>query len=158
MLKFFSSSATNKVDAKGRVSIPAPFRKVLQGEATPILFLMPEVRGKPAIEGFGLSHFEKLAEAVAQMNPLSPEYDALADAVAGQAHQLPLDETGRIVLPTELRALTGIEDSAYFVGRFNTFQIWRPETYEAGKTAMRETAVANFDKLPWGGAASGGGG
>ncbi|MEM7523291.1 MAG: hypothetical protein AAF360_05965 [Pseudomonadota bacterium] len=151
MLKFFSSSATNKVDGKGRVSIPAPFRKVLQGEETPILFLMPEVRGKPAIEGFGLSHFEKLADAAGEMNPLSPEYDAIADVVAGQAVQLPLDDTGRIVLPAELREMTGITDSAFFIGRFKTFQIWRPETYAAGKGAMRETAVANFDKLPWGG-------
>lgn len=151
MLKFFSSSATNKVDGKGRVSIPAPFRKVLAGEATPVLFLMPEVRGRPAIEGFGLSHFEKLADAVGQMNPLSAEYDALADVVAGQAHQLPLDETGRIVLPQDLREQAGIEDSAYFVGRFKTFQIWNPEIYEAGKSALRETAVAHFDKLPWGG-------
>ena len=78
-MKFFSSSATNKVDAKGRVSIPAPFRKVLGMEDSPLLFLMPEVRGKPAIEGFGQSHFEKLADSLEKMNPLSAEYDALAD-------------------------------------------------------------------------------
>ena len=154
MLRFFSSSATNKVDAKGRVSIPAPFRKVLQGEASPVLFLMPEVRGLPAIEGFGLSHIEKLADALTQMNPLSPEYDALADVVAGQAAQLPLDDTGRIVLPGEFRELAKIRYSAYFVGRINTFQIWSPENYAAVKAQRRETAVANFDKLPWGGGAT----
>ncbi|MEL6793836.1 MAG: division/cell wall cluster transcriptional repressor MraZ [Pseudomonadota bacterium] len=153
MLKFFSSSATNKVDGKGRVSIPAPFRKVLQGEGSPVLFLMPEIRGLPAIEGYGQAHFEKLAGALSQMNPLSPEYDALADVVAGQAQQLPLDDTGRIVLPAEFRELAGITDSAFFVGRVNTFQIWAPERYAAIKDQRRETAVANFDKLPWGGGA-----
>lgn len=151
MLKFFSSSATNKVDGKGRVSIPAPFRKVLQGEESPVLFLMPEVRGKPAIEGFGQSHFEKLANSLSQMHPLSAEYDALTDALAGQAHQLPLDETGRIVLPRELRELAGIGDEAFFVGRVNTFQIWDPKTYELGKAALRQTAIENLEKLPWGG-------
>ena len=150
-MKFFSSSATNKVDAKGRVSIPAPFRKVLGMEESPLLFLMPEVRGKPAIEGFGQSHFEKLADSLEKMNPLSAEYDALADATVSQTVQLPLDSTGRIVLPEELRMLTGITDEAMFVGRVRTFQIWNPATYRALKTEMRETAVANFDKLPWGG-------
>ena len=151
-MKFFSSSATNKVDAKGRVSIPAPFRKVLAMEESPLLFLMPEVRGKPAIDGFGQSHFEQLADSLQQMNPLSAEYDALADATVAQTVQLPLDSTGRIVLPEEFRAIAGITDEALFVGRVRTFQIWSPATYAGLKTQMREMAVANFDKLPWGGA------
>ena len=149
-MKFFSSSATNKVDAKGRVSIPAPFRKVLAGEASPILFLMPEVRGKPAIEGFGETYFERMAGQLEQMNPLSDEYDALTDVMVSRTYQLNLDETGRIVLPTPLREAAGIEGEALFVGRIRTFQIWKPETYEALRGEMQDTARANFDKLPWG--------
>ena len=86
--------------------------------------------------------------------PLLLPNRALADVVAGQAHQLPLDDTGRIVMPEAFRELAGITDSAYFVGRINTFQIWNPEKYEAVKAQRRETAVANFDKLPWGGGTS----
>ncbi len=152
MLKFFSSSATNKVDGKGRVSIPAPFRKVLQGEGSQILFLMPELRGAPTIVGFGERHFENLANSLIRMNPFGEEYDALADAVAGQARQLPLDETGRIVLPKDLRELAGIGDEAFFVGKVNMFQIWNPETYAAARPALMEKARANFDKLDWAGA------
>lgn len=151
MLKFFSSSATNKVDAKGRVSIPAPFRKVLEGEGSQILVLVPEITGRPIVEGFGEKHFSKLAASLEDMNPYSPEYDAMANMVFGEAHQLPLDDTGRIILPQEFRDLTGITDLAHFVGRSNTFQIWNPDTYNAGKAAMRETAKANISKLPWGG-------
>ncbi|MFV0473418.1 MAG: division/cell wall cluster transcriptional repressor MraZ [Pikeienuella sp.] len=150
MLKFFSSSATNKVDGKGRVSIPAPFRKVLAGEDSPILFLMPELLGEPTIIGFGQSHFENLARSLTGMNPFSPEFRALADAVAGQAHQLPLDETGRIVLPKDLREIADIGDEAFFVGSLNTFQIWKPETYAANRARMMETARANIGKLNWG--------
>lgn len=155
MLKFFSSSATNKVDGKGRVSIPAPFRKVLQSEDSPILFLMPELLGGPTIVGFGQSHFENLARSMSRMNPFSPEARALTNAVAGKAQQLPLDETGRIVLPKDLRALTGITDEAYFIGAVNTFQIWKPETYTADEAAMMEVARANVDKLDWAGAMGG---
>ena len=96
MLKYFSSSATNKVDAKGRVSIPAPFRKVLQAEENPVLYLRPEVSGKRVIEGFGQSHMDEIAEALSRMNPLTQETRALTDVLVSRAHPLPLDETGRI--------------------------------------------------------------
>lgn len=151
MLKYFSSNATNKVDGKGRVSIPAPFRKVLQREESPILFLMPEINGAPTIVGYGLSHYESLGESLTRMNPFSPEYDALADVVSGQAHQLPLDETGRIVLPKDLREYAGIADEAFFIGKFNIFQIWNPGVYAERRASVKEMARANIDKLDWSG-------
>lgn len=153
MLKYFSSSATNKVDAKGRVSIPAPFRKVLQAEENPVLYLRPEVSGKAVIEGFGQSHMDEIAEALSRMNPLTQETRALTDVLVSRAHPLPLDETGRIVLPAEFRELAGITDSARFVGGVKTFQIWNPDAYAAEAADMQAIAVANFDKLPWGGGA-----
>lgn len=149
-MKFFSSTATNRVDAKGRVSIPAPFRKVLAAENSPLLFLRPEVRGRPAIEGFGEAYFEELARQLEQLSPVSDEYEALADLMVSRTWQLPLDETGRIVLPAPLREAAGIKDEALFVGRIRTFQIWNPETYRALEAELRDTARANFHKLPWG--------
>lgn len=149
-MKFFSSSATNKVDAKGRVSIPAPFRKVLAGEQSPLLFLRPDVKGRPAVEGFGEAYFDEMADQLQELNPLSDAYEALTDLMVSRTWQLPLDETGRIVLPAPLREAAGIEGEALFVGRIRTFQIWNPATYEAQREELRETARANLDKLPWG--------
>ncbi len=149
-MKFFSSSATNKVDAKGRVSIPAPFRKVLAAEGSPALYLRPEVQGKPAIEGFGETYFDKEAAALEQMQPTDPAFEALADLMISRTSSMPLDETGRIVLPAALREAAGIEGEAIFVGRIRTFQIWKPENYYALQSDMRATAEANFDKMPWG--------
>ncbi len=151
-MKFFSSSATNKVDAKGRVSIPAPFRKVLAGEGSPLLHLRPEVQGKPAIEGFGDAYYEKTAMELGRMAPTDPAFDALTDLMISRTSSMPLDETGRIVLPAALRAAAGIEGEAIFVGRIHTFQIWKPENYYALQADLRATAEANFDKMPWGGA------
>ncbi len=149
-MKFFSSSATNKVDAKGRVSIPAPFRKVLAAESSPMLYLRPEIQGKPAIEGFGEAYFDKEAAALERMQPTDPAFEALADLMISRTSSMPLDETGRIVLPGALREAAGIEGEAIFVGRIRTFQIWKPESYLALQSDMRSTAEANFDKMPWG--------
>jgi MraZ protein len=149
-VKYFSGNATNKVDAKGRVSIPAPFRKVLGIEESPLLFLMPDVRGKPAIEGYGQSQFERLAEAADQLSPVGEDFDGLADLVFSQTQQLPLDSTGRIVLPPEFREFARIEGEALFVGRVKAFQIWAPEAYRQHAATLREGAKANLNKLPWG--------
>lgn len=148
-MKYFSGNATNKVDAKGRVSIPAPFRKVLGMEESPLLFLMPDPRGKLAIEGYGQSHFEMLAESAEQMNPLSSDFDGMVDLIFSQTEQLPLDSTGRIVLPPAFRELAGIEGEALFVGRVRSFQIWNPDNYRAQAAGLRENAQANLDRLPW---------
>ena len=150
MLKYFSSSATNKVDAKGRVSIPAPFRKVLQAEESPVLYLRPEVSGKPVIEGFGQSHMDEIAAALNRMNPLKKETRALTRVLVSRAQPLPLDDTGRIVLPGEFRELAQIGETARFVGGVKTFQIWNPDAYAAEDEEMQALAVDSFDLLPWG--------
>ena len=150
MPKNFSSSATNKVDAKGRVSIPAPFRKVLQAEESPVLYLRPDAGGKGVIEGFGQSYMDEMSAMLSKMNPLLPQTRALKRVMVGRARPLPLDETGRIVLPADLRALAGIADSAQFVGAVKTFEIWNPEAYEADDAEMQALAIESFDLLPWG--------
>lgn len=114
------------------------------------MYLRPEVQGKPAIEGFGAAYFEKTAEALEQMQPTDPAFEALADLMISRTSSMPLDETGRIVLPALLREAAGIEGEAIFVGRIRTFQIWKPENYYALQSDMRATAEANFDKMPWG--------
>lgn len=152
MQTIFSSSATNKVDAKGRVSIPAPFRKALQDGGDSTLYLMPEIMERPAIVGFGAGHYRRLADSVMHMPPFDPVAEALSDALGSEARELPLDGTGRIVLPADLKALAEIEEDALFVGRLSHFQIWRPEHYAAMKADLRRTARENASALPWSGA------
>jgi MraZ protein len=149
-MKFFSSNSTHKIDGKGRVSIPAPFRKVLDLEAQPGVVLIPGIRGEGAIEGFGHSRFEELVESIDAMNPLEEETLALADTVMGEAHHLALDENGRIVLGAELKRFAGLDGQALFVGLGRSFQIWNPEAYAERKQSMRDKARANFHRLPWG--------
>jgi MraZ protein len=150
-MRFFSSTSTHKIDAKGRVSIPASFRKVLDLEPQPGVMLIPQMRGEQAIEGLGLGRFEQLVEAIDAMNPLEEETMALSYAVMGMAHHGQLDENGRIVLGADLREAAGLTDQALFVGLGRSFQIWNPDTYAMREEEMREKARASFHRLPWGG-------
>lgn len=151
-MRFFSSNSTHKIDAKGRVSIPANFRKVLERDHGAEVVLIPQMKNEPAIEGLSLGRFEELAEALDQMNPLDPAAIALSNKLLGQARHIQLEDTGRIVLSADLRAAAGLTDQALFVGLGRSFQIWNPSTYAARQERMAAFAMQNFHRLPWGGA------
>lgn len=147
-MRFFSSSMKNRIDAKGRVSIPAGFRKVLEREATPGLVLIPRMGGDPAIDCLGMARFEEMADAIDDMAPLDPVTIALSNKIIGQARQVQIDDTGRIVLAHDLREAFGLlGEEAQFVGLGKTFQIWNPEAYAARQDGYDALAIANFDKL-----------
>jgi MraZ protein len=150
MMKLFISSSTHKVDKKGRVSIPATFRKVLEGEAESGVVLGPTLREQPCVEGYGYGRLEQLAAQLDQLNPLSEEYEALAGQVLGRAKLVSLDPEGRIVLPAEFIERAHITTEAVFVGLGKTFQIWSPDLYASHRDTMRGVAQAHADKLPWG--------
>ncbi len=150
MMKLFISSSTHKVDKKGRVSIPATFRRVLEQEDESGVVLGPTLREQPCVEGYGYGRLEQLASQLDQLNPLSEEYEALAGQVLGRAKLVSLDPEGRIVLPGEFIERAHIENEAVFVGLGKTFQIWSPALYAKHRDAMRGVAQANVGKLPWG--------
>jgi MraZ protein len=148
-MRIFSSNSTHKIDAKGRVSIPASFRKVLEREEQPGVILIPLMRAEPAIEGMGYGRFEQLAEAIDAMNPLDPGAVALSYRIMGEARHLPLDETGRIVLGPDLRDTIGLTDEAVFVGVGKHFQIWEPKAWAARQPGIARDSQAAMPRLPW---------
>jgi MraZ protein len=133
----FLSTTINKVDKKGRVSVPAAFRASLKNESGIVVF--PALQ-HPALEACSLKHLDILSRALEGLH-LSPEiYELVETTVFGGAHQLPIDGDGRVVLPESMIAAAQIESEAAFVGRRRTFQIWNPQTYAAFEARARETA------------------
>ena len=63
----------------------------------------------------------------------------------GQSFPTAVDETGRLVLPAKLRQKIDLQDEAFFIAAGDTFQIWKPETYEQEELAK---ADAWLDDLP----------
>jgi MraZ protein len=146
-MRFFSSNVKNRIDGKGRVSIPAAFRKVLEQEPTPGVVLIPGMGGQPCIDGMGQSRLEQIAESL-DGEPLDPVAYALQVSLIGEARQLQLDDTGRIVLSPDLREMADLHgDTALFVGLGKTFQIWNPDAYEARRAELKKIALENYDRL-----------
>ena len=128
-MALFLSTFTNKIDAKGRVSVPAQFRASLVNEDFSGMIVY-ESFINDCIEGCDIERIKKLSESIDNLDPFSEERDAFATAVLGGSTQLTIDSDGRVILPEILLKKVKIKDSAVFVGKGSTFEIWQPQKFE----------------------------
>ena len=140
----FLSSFESIVDVKKRVSIPAPYRKFLNGDDS--VFLWPSL-DKPCLEGGGMALVRKFQRAISRLKPLDPRREALAASIFGQGRYARFDEGGRIVLEAELIAHAGIAESVRFVGLGDRFQIWAPAAHQALLEDIRKLALSSANLL-----------
>ena len=137
----FVSTFTNKIDAKGRVSIPASFRAVLERDAyagggSSGIYCYPSLDAR-ALDCGGERLAEKIDGLLAGLPDYSDERDQLSVALYGDVQVLSLDGDGRIVLPEALRAHAGISTQVTFVGLGGKFQMWEPSAFEVRRNAAR---------------------
>ena len=128
-MALFLSTFVNKVDKKGRVSVPASFRSALAQQTFPGIILFPSYK-VAALEGCGIDRMQHLSDSIDHMDLFSEEQDELTTSIFADAHQLSFDGDGRVILPETLRHYAGINGQATFVGRGATFQIWESHAFE----------------------------
>ena len=143
----FISTYENKVDKKGRVSVPAAYRAALGSDIYQGVIAYPSLTG-PAIEGFGRGALEELNRRRFDQSLDGGDFtqalvgrsdDGLVETIMSLASEMPFDGEGRIILPIRLAEHAGITDRATFVGRGTRFQIWSPK--EHSKQQMAEVAA-----------------
>ena len=127
-MPLFLSSYENRIDAKGRISVPASYRASLNLDKFAGVVLYRSFTNK-CIEGLSMSRMEQLAVATDKMGVFDNTLDDLSAWVFADARPLQFDVTGRIVIPNDLLKHAGIRDVALFVGRGNSFQIWNPSEF-----------------------------
>ncbi|MFK5998363.1 MAG: division/cell wall cluster transcriptional repressor MraZ [Rhodobacterales bacterium] len=143
MARRFRGESTHKVDAKGRVSIPAAFRRVLEeGDPDwteglfPTLILVYGGKSRNFIEGYTVEAMDEVDTRISNMPRGSKERRLLEQMFSGQSVQMQVDPTGRLVLSQKLRDKIGISDEAFFIAAGDTFQIWEPAAYDAHAAKM----------------------
>lgn len=135
-MALFLSTFVNKVDKKGRVSVPASFRAALSGESYQG-FIAFRSHKHDAIECCSYSRMEQLSQSVDTLDMFSQEQDDFTAAIFADSLQIPFDGDGRIVLPKKLLDYSGIAGDISFVGRGATFQIWLPEKFDIAQADSR---------------------
>lgn len=135
----FLSNTINRVDKKGRVSIPAPFRPVL-GDASKLITLMSV--DQPTVDAGGRELIARGEAHLEKLDPFSAEYELYSFVLHGDSSELKIDGEGRITLTDAIREQTGIVDQAAFVGRGHFFQIWEPERFRDYREEARKQVAA----------------
>lgn len=126
----FVSNYTLRLDSKGRVSIPAPFRSVLSRDGFDGLYCYPAL-DRPAIDAGGNALMGEIEDLIAQFAPFSEQREQFAAALYGTSETFKLDGEGRVNLTEPLKAHAGITDSVAFVGLGHKFQIWEPGRFRS---------------------------
>ncbi len=125
----FRGTYTNKIDAKGRVSVPAKFRGVTAAQEFSGIICFPSLID-PCIEGGGPDLDAEIDLMLNRLDPFSRERNVLANMLKAQSAELMFDADGRVSLPEMLTLKAGITDQVTFVGLGSKFQIWEPQAYE----------------------------
>ncbi|NBT30886.1 MAG: cell division/cell wall cluster transcriptional repressor MraZ [Rhodobacteraceae bacterium] len=138
MVQAFTGEAYQKVDAKGRMSIPAPYRRVLEtgdpewtAGRTPKMQVIYGAHLKDALHAYTVEEYDRI---VAQINAM-PRGDKnrakLNYLMVTQSATLDVDKDGRIIMPLYMRQKLGIEDGEiYFRGMGDHFEMWKSETFK----------------------------
>ncbi len=151
----FVSTYTMRLDAKGRVSIPSPYRAVLAKDGTEALYCHPSL-AEPALDAGGNRLLAEIDTLIARYPPYSEAREELAAALYGTSETMRIDPEGRVVLTETLKAHASIGDAVAFVGLGHKFRIWEPERLRAHLAEATEK-VRQLRRSIGSGAESGGG-
>ncbi len=142
-MALFFSEQTNRVDKKGRVSVPAQFRSALGEALTLGVAAFPAFSlDKEAIEVWPIARLEQLQDSLDRnYDRFSEDQKSLALLIFAEARQLSFDDTGRVMLPKVLLNTAAISEEALFVGQGRTFQVWNPKRYAPHKISIEKRAA-----------------
>ena len=144
----FLSTYENKLDKKGRVSVPASFRSYLSNLGYNGVICYPSFNNQ-CIESWPQDRIEKISNAIDSLNPFEEKKDYFATSILSESINLQFDSEGRILLSSKLLKHAKIKNSMLFVGQGKTFQIWEPTIFEKFKVNAKKKANLNRASLKW---------
>jgi len=146
----FLGTHQNRLDAKGRVSVPAPFRNALRarGDANGTQLVLRPSHQHPCVEAWPSAEFAALSAPLNRLDLFSQAHDDLAASLYADAFPVEADKEGRILLPDSLVAHAGLSDAVVFMGLGRIFQIWEPSAAERRRAEARERTRTHGFTLP----------
>ena len=144
----FLASYENKLDKKGRVSVPASYRSYLSNLGYNGVICYPSFNNQ-SIEAWPQDRIEKISNTIDSLNPFEEKRDYFATSILSESVNLQFDTEGRVSLTEKLLKHANIKNNILFVGLGKTFQIWEPKTFEKFKVVARKKAYQNRSNLKW---------
>ena len=144
----FLSAYENKMDKKGRVSVPASYRSHLSNLGYNGIVCFPSFNNQ-SIEAWSQDRIEKISNAIDTLNPFDEKKDYFATSILSESINLQFDSEGRISLTTKLLKHAKIKNSILFVGQGKTFQIWEPTSFEKFRVRASKKSNIYRSSLKW---------
>lgn len=156
-MSIFLSTFLNKIDKKGRVSVPSSYRPALttsndnkpitnHEQASSSVIMYPSFINE-CLEACSEERINEIAEYINQLDPYSEDRDSFATAILGNARKLSLDNDGRITLPKDFMDELGLEDKVVFVGKGKTFELWNEAKFTTYAQKAKEFAKSKRGAL-----------
>ena len=144
----FLSTYENKLDRKGRVSVPASFRSYLSNLGYNGVICYPSFNIN-CIEAWPQDRIEKISNAIDPLNPFEEKKDYFATSILSESINLQFDTEGRISITNKLLKHAKIKSNILFVGQGKTFQIWEPASYEKFRVTAKKKSNIYRASLKW---------
>ncbi len=116
----FLSTYENKLDKKGRVSVPASFRSYLSNLGYNGVICYPSFNNQ-CIESWSQDRIEKISNAIDSLNPFEEKKDYFATSILSESINLQFDSEGRMLLTSKLLKHAKIKNRILFVGQGKNF-------------------------------------
>lgn len=143
----FVSHYTNRLDAKGRVSIPASFRSAMVRDGYEGVYCFPSPHAA-TVDAGGHELIKQIEARLGDLATLTADHDIISTALFGMSERLKVDAEGRVVLNDNIIDITGIDREVTFVGLGYKFQIWEPEQFRAQRAEAARRAFGVLGGAP----------
>ncbi len=124
-MRLFLSIYENKIDKKGRVSLPSSFRNVLHKDNKSELIIFKSFKF-PAIEGCSYNRINQIAERINKLDIFSTDQEDFSTSIFSEIVPTNIDKEGRFLIPEYLKKYSNINQEVTFIGHGHYFQIWEP--------------------------------
>jgi len=139
-MDLFVSQFLNKIDKKGRVSLPSLFRNVLPKKNKNEIILFRSLKYK-SIEGCSSERINKIARRIDRLDFFSDDQDDFSTSIFSEIIPTNIDKEGRFLIPENLKIYSNITDEAKFIGQGHYFQIWEPKAAIVRQQKSRERLI-----------------
>ena len=144
----FLGTHQNRLDPKGRVSVPAAFRTALKNHDGGSGLILRPSHKYACIEAWPEPVFAALAKPLNGLDLFSEDHDDLAWMLYGESCLIEPDKDGRVILPETLVSHAGLGETVVFMGLGRIFQIWEPAAAAAFRDAARARGQTRGLTLP----------
>ena len=136
-MNLFVSQFVNKIDSKGRVSLPSIFRNALPKQFKNEIILFKSFKFK-SIEGCSIDRINKISDRINELDFFSDDQDDFATSIFSEIVPTKLDKEGRFLIPENLKLYSNLSDEVKFIGQGHYFQIWEPKAAIERQNKSRE--------------------